>query len=65
MCDGIYLNASAWMFLVYTRYIPGICLEVDFVIYLAYTRYVPGLEIHRYIPGIYQVYTSYIANMVI
>ncbi len=30
---------------------------------LVYTRYIPGLEIQWYIPGIYLVYTSYIAEV--
>ncbi len=53
------------MFLVHTKYIQGICLQVDSGIYQVYTRYIPGLEIHGYIPGMYLVYNSYIADMVI
>ncbi len=30
---------------------------------LVYTRYIPGLETCWYIPGIYLVYTSYIADV--
>ena len=51
------------MYLVYTRYIPGVYFRVYVGIYLVYTRYIPGLEITRYIPGIYLVYTSYIAEV--
>ena len=51
------------MYLVYTRYIPGVYFRVYVGIYLVYTRYIPGLEITRYIPGIYLVYTSYIADI--
>ena len=51
------------MYLVHTRYIPGICFGVYVGIYQVYTRYIPGLEITRYIPGIYLVYTSYIADI--
>ncbi len=60
----VYIDALAWMFLVFTRYIPGICPQFEFGIHLVYTRYIPYLEIHGYIPGIYLVYTSYFANMV-
>ena len=51
------------MYLVYTRYIPDIYFGVYVGIYQVYTRYIPGLEITRYIPGIYLVYTSYIADV--
>ena len=51
------------MYLVHTRYIPGICFGVYVGIYPVYTRYIPGLEITRYIPGIYLLYTSYIADI--
>ena len=51
------------MYLVYTRYIPDIYFGVYVGIYQVYTRYIPGLEITRYIPGIYLVYTSYIADI--
>ena len=51
------------MYLVYTRYIPGVYFRVYVGIYLVYTRYIPGLEITRYIPGIYLLYTSYIADV--
>ena len=52
-----------YLYLVYTRYIPGIYLGVDVGIYQVYTRYIPGLEITRYIPGIYLLYSSYIADI--
>ena len=51
------------MYLVYTWYIPGIYFGVFVGIYQVYTRYIPGLEITRYIPGIYLLYTSYIAEV--
>ena len=55
------------MYLVYTRYmyIPGIYFGVYVGIYQVYTRpgYIPGLEITRYIPGIYLLYSSYIADI--
>ena len=51
------------MYLVYTRYIPDIYFGLYVGIYQVYTRYIPGLEITRYIPGIYLVYTSYIADV--
>ena len=60
---GIYLSDSEYMYLVYTRYIPGVYFRVYVGIYLVYTRYIPGLEITRYIPGIYLLYTSYIAEV--
>ena len=51
------------MYLVYTRYIPSIYFVVYVGIPQVYTRYIPGLEITRYIPGIYLLYTSYIADV--
>ncbi len=65
----LHLNASARIFLIYIRYIPGICLQVDFgiyqVYYQVYTRSGNTWVYTRYIPGIYPVYTPYIADMVI
>ncbi len=61
------------MFLVYTRYTPGIYQVYAFrLILVSYTRarYIPGIyQVWKYM-GIYQVYlvtvyTSYIANMVL
>ena len=60
LADTRYIPKCFSQDLVYTKYIPDICLQVDFGIYQVYTRYIPGIyQVWKYM-GIHQVYTWYI-----